>query len=250
MLSVVGLGPGDESLMTGQARKVIESADVVVGYTGYIDLVPAELLAGKEIQSTGMTGEVARCKIAIEKAMQGRAVAVVCSGDPGIYAMAGLILEIGESLGDEACPEIEIVPGVPAFCAAAALLGAPLMHDFASISLSDLLTPWDVIVKRLAAAAEADFVIAIYNPKSRKRVGHLREALEIIGRCRTGKTPVGIVNKANRKGQKVTVTTLDSVDEAQVDMQTVIIVGNSSTRKWENKMLTPRGYAAKYSLED
>lgn len=250
MLSVVGLGPGDESLLTGQAREVLESAEVVVGYTGYIDLVPSGLLDGAEVLSTGMTGEIERCKMAVEKALEGRRVAVVCSGDPGIYAMAGLVFEIVEKREDAASLKVEVVPGVPAFCAASALLGAPLMHDFASVSLSDLLTPWEVIEKRLNAAAEADFVIALYNPKSKKRTNHLGRAIEIIGRHRKGITPVGIVNRAYRQGQKVSVCRLSDIDESLVDMQTVLVIGNSTTRETGKGLLTPRGYASKYSLYD
>lgn len=250
MLKVVGLGPGSEDLLTAQARNALEAAEVIVGYTGYIDLVSDEILEGREVLSTGMRGEVERCKVAVEKALEGREVAVVCSGDPGIYAMAGLVFEIVESRDDSDGLEIEIISGIPAFCAASALLGAPLMHDFASISLSDLLTSWEVIEKRLNAAAEADFVLAIYNPKSKKRTDHLTKALNIISSYRDSSTPVGIVNKAYRNGQKVTLTSLRDVDVDKVDMQTVLIVGNSTTKISKNRMLTPRGYAAKYRLGD
>ncbi|WP_027180264.1 precorrin-3B C(17)-methyltransferase [Maridesulfovibrio bastinii] len=250
MLSVVGLGPGSKELMTVRAVETIEQAEVVVGYTGYIDLISKAMLEGKEVLSTGMRGEVERCKLAVERAAAGKNVVVVCSGDPGIYAMAGLVMEILEKRDDAKDIEFEIVPGVPAFCAAAALLGAPLMHDFASISLSDLLTPWEVIEKRLAAAADADFVIAIYNPKSRKRSGHLRKALDIVSRFKKDDTFVGIVNKADREGQNVIISKLGEVDEDKIDMQTVLLIGNNSTRKWNDKMITPRGYAAKYDLDD
>ncbi|WP_415714292.1 precorrin-3B C(17)-methyltransferase [Maridesulfovibrio sp.] len=247
-LKVIGLGPGDVKLLAPQALQAIKDADAVVGYTGYVKLIPQELLEGREVLSTGMMAEVERCRKAVEASVAGRNVVMVCSGDPGIYAMAGLVMELleAEDLFDKI--SFEVVPGIPAFTAAAALLGAPLMHDFASVSLSDLLTPWEKIEKRLEAAASADFVIAIYNPRSRKRAGHLGEAVEILRKFRSGNTPLGIVNRAYREGQKVKVVTLDTLDVNDVDMQTVLIVGNSSTREVAGKMLTPRGYANKYDI--
>lgn len=248
MLKAVSLGPGDESLLTPAARQALEEADVVAGYKGYIELVPEGLLEGKEVLSTGMMGEVERAKGAIEAARQGRRTVMVCSGDAGIYAMAGLLLEIldAEDLLDKI--PFDVVPGVAAFNAGAALLGAPLMHDFASISLSDLLTPWEQIERRLEGAASADFVIAIYNPRSRKRSGHLQKALDIIGTFRSPETPVGVVGRAYRPGQAVDVTTLDRVDTDKVDMQTILIIGNSATRVVCGRMLTPRGYHRKYAI--
>ncbi|QJB56476.1 precorrin-3B C(17)-methyltransferase [Pseudodesulfovibrio sp. zrk46] len=250
MLTAVSLGPGDESLLAPAARAAIEGADVVAGYKGYIELVPSELLEGKEVVSTGMMGEVERAKAAIETARSGKKTVMVCSGDAGIYAMAGLLLEILEA--DNLLDEVpfSVVPGVAAFNSAAALLGAPLMHDFASVSLSDLLTPWEVIEKRLRLASEADFVIAIYNPRSKKRSDHLQKALDIIGENRAVETPVGIVGRAYREGQDVRVVTLGSVDPETVDMQTVLIVGNSATRKCGDRMLTPRGYHRKYDIKN
>ncbi|WP_272701072.1 precorrin-3B C(17)-methyltransferase [Desulfovibrio sp. Fe33] len=248
MLKAVSLGPGDESLLTPAARAAIAEADVVAGYKAYIELVPEELLQGKTVVSTGMMGEVDRARQAVEHARAGRKTVMVCSGDAGIYAMAGLLMEVLESEGLIGTVPFEVVPGVAAFNAAAALLGAPLMHDFASISLSDLLTPWERIQQRLQAAASADFVIAIYNPRSKKRSGHLQEALEIIGQFRRPGTPVGIVRKAYRPGQRVEAVRLDAVDVEQVDMQTVLIVGNSATRLVGGRMLTPRGYHSKYAL--
>ncbi|WP_319470764.1 precorrin-3B C(17)-methyltransferase [uncultured Pseudodesulfovibrio sp.] len=249
MLTAVSLGPGDESLLTPAAREAIENADVVAGYKGYIALVPPELLEGREVVSTGMMGEVERARQAIESARAGRRTVMVCSGDAGIYAMAGLLLELLEADGllDEV--PFEVVPGIPAFNAAAALLGAPLMHDFASVSLSDLLTPWEVIEKRLRLAGEADFVIALYNPRSKKRSDHLRKALDIIGESRDGDTPVGVVGRAYREGQSVHLTTLESLEPEMVDMQTVLIVGNSATRETGGRMLTPRGYHRKYDIK-
>ena len=248
MLKAVSLGPGDASLLTPAARQALVDADVVAGYKGYLELVPPDLLDGKEILSTGMMGEVERAKGAVQAARSGRRTVMVCSGDAGIYAMAGLLLEILEAEGllDEI--PFEVVPGVAAFNGAAALLGAPLMHDFASISLSDLLTPWDRIEQRLEAAASADFVIAIYNPRSKKRSGHLEKALDIIGKFRSSSTPVGVVGKAFRPGQDVRISTLDSVEIGDVDMQTVLIVGNSATRRVGDLLLTPRGYHRKYAL--
>jgi precorrin-3B C17-methyltransferase len=248
MLTAVSLGPGDANLLTPAAVRAIEAAEVVAGYKGYIDLVAPALLAGKEVVSTGMMGEMERAKAAVEAARAGRPTVMVCSGDAGIYAMAGLLLEILEAEGLLDAVPFEVVPGVAAFNAAAALLGAPLMHDFASISLSDLLTPWDVIEKRLRLASEADFVIAIYNPRSKKRGNHLGRALEIIGENRKPSTPVGVVGRAYRDGQSVRVTTLDAVDTGAVDMQTVLLVGNSATRIAGGRMLTPRGYHRKYNI--
>ncbi|MGL1863311.1 MAG: precorrin-3B C(17)-methyltransferase [Pseudodesulfovibrio sp.] len=250
MLTAVSLGPGDESLMTPAARNAIENADVVAGYKGYISLVPPALLEGKEVISTGMMGEVERAKAAIESARSGKKTVMVCSGDAGIYAMAGLLMEILEADGllDEV--KFTVVPGVAAFNGAAALLGAPLMHDFASVSLSDLLTPWEVIEKRLRLASEADFVIAIYNPRSKKRSEHLQKALDIIAENRGKDTPVGIVGRAYREGQDVRVVTLGSVDPESVDMQTMLIIGNSATRVAGGRMLTPRGYHRKYDIKN
>jgi len=250
MLTAVSLGPGDESLLTPAARGAIEAADVVAGYKGYIELVPSGLLEGKDVVSTGMMGEVERAKKAIESARSGKRTVMVCSGDAGIYAMAGLLLEILEAEGllDEV--PFDVVPGVAAFNSAAALLGAPLMHDFASISLSDLLTPWELIEKRLRLASEADFVIAIYNPRSKKRSDHLRKALDIVGENRGLNTPVGIVGRAYREGQSVEAVTLGTVDPETVDMQTVLIIGNSATRMAGGRMLTPRGYHRKYEIKN
>lgn len=248
MLIAVSLGPGDETLLAPAAREALVRADVVVGYKGYIELLGAELLEGKEVFSTGMTGEVERINKAVDCAAEGRFTTVVCSGDAGIYAMAGLMLETLEARGLAGRVDFEVVPGIPAFAAAAALLGAPLMHDFASVSLSDLLTPWETIEKRLRLATQADFVLAIYNPRSRRRSQHLHKALEIIGSVRSAETPVGLVKRANRPGQEVAVTTLAAFDPERVDMQSILIIGNSTTRMVEGKMLTPRGYHTKYTV--
>lgn len=248
MLTAVSLGPGHESLLTPAARVALENAEVIVGYKGYMDLVPPGLLQGKEIFSTGMMGEVERVNRAVDCAEQGRRTAVVCSGDAGIYAMAGLMLEALEARGLLDSVPFEVVPGVPAFNAAAALLGAPLMHDFCSISLSDLLTPWELIRKRVRLAAEGDFVICLYNPRSKRRSDHLAEALDLIAEHRDPQTPVGIVNRAWREGQKVHTCVLEHVDPGLVDMQTMVLVGNSATRKAGGFLLTPRGYHTKYEV--
>lgn len=247
-LTVVGLGPGDPGLLPPLARTALETASVVVGYKGYMELVEPVHLEGKEVLSTGMTGEVERVNLALDRAEAGAYVCLVCSGDPGVYAMSGLALEALQARGLGGRVEFEVVPGVPAFTAAAALLGAPLMHDFASVSLSDLLTPWQTIVRRLDAAAGADFVIAIYNPRSKKRADHLDRALDIIGRHRGADTPVGLVGRAYRPGQRVVIATLGTIDTSEVDMQTIIIVGNSTTTAADGLMLTPRGYHGKYDV--
>ncbi len=246
-LKVVGLGPGDAALQTPQATEALRQADVIVGYTLYVALVPEELKAGKTIVSTGMMGEMARCEAALDHALQGRNTAVVCSGDPGIYAMAGLIFELVAEQGGNATElDLEIIAGIPALSAAAALLGAPLMHDFACISLSDLLTPWEVIERRLEAAGSADFVIVLYNPKSKKRDWQLPRALEIVASHRDKATPVGIVQQANREAQAVITTTIGAFNPDDVDMLSIVIIGNASTRMIGSRMVTPRGYMAKY----
>ncbi len=248
MLVAVSLGPGDESLLPPAARAALERAEVVVGYKGYMELVSSSLLEGKEVFSTGMMGEVERVNRAVDFAQEGRDTAVVCSGDAGIYAMAGLILETLEARGLLDKVGFEVVPGVPAFNAAAALLGAPLMHDFASVSLSDLLTPWETIEKRLRLASEADFVLAVYNPRSKRRSDHLRRALDIVARVRSPETPVGLVKRAYRPDQEIFVTTLGDFDSELVDMQSILIIGNSTTRMAGERMLTPRGYHTKYTV--
>jgi len=217
-----------------------------VGYKTYLDLIDAELLEGKEIISTGMKGEIRRCRMAIEKALAGMDTALVSSGDAGIYGMAGLVLEL---LADQDLPDkvgVEVIPGIPALSAAAALLGAPLMHDFAVISLSDLMTPWEIIRQRVEAAAKADFVLVIYNPKSGKRDWQLEEVRKLILKFRGGHTPVGIVRNATRAGESIHITTLSRLDEIQVDMLSIIMVGNSMTRTLGGGMVTPRGYMEKY----
>ncbi len=252
-LSVVSLGPGSEALLTPQCLAALEAAEVVVGYTPYLDLVPEAAKAGKELVSTGMRREVDRAEAAIEAALAGRAVAVVSSGDAGVYGMAGLILEMVEARALWQAVDFEILPGIPALAAAAALLGAPLTHDFAVISLSDLLTPWPLIERRLEAAAWADFTTVIYNPRSKRRHWQLGRALELLGAHRAPDTPVGLVRQAFRHDQAVSVHRLDGFDPSVVDMVSIVIVGNASSRmvgdgETGTRMLTPRGYAGKYGL--
>ena len=256
-LFVVGIGPGDLKHMTYEAREAVENAEVVVGYKTYLELI-TPLLTGKEVVSSAMTKEVERCGEALRLAGTGKTVALISGGDAGIYGMAGLVLELANDTqiplnpplqkGDfKAEPlrdgEIIIVPGVSAVQAAAALLGAPLMHDFAVISLSDLLTHWDVIERRLEAAAEADYVVALYNPRSKGRTAQLDKARDIFLAQRNADTPVGIVRNACRTGEKKSVTTLGAMDTATVDMYSIVIIGNSATFvDGDGRMITPRGY--------
>jgi precorrin-3B C17-methyltransferase len=240
---VIGIGPGRRDLMTPQAAEAIRRAEVVIGYVGYFAWVD-DLVGNKERVALPLGQERERASAALEHAGQGRRVAVVCSGDPGIYAMAGLVMETLQGVPEDAWPEITVVPGVSALNAAAALLGAPLGHDFAVVSLSDLLTPWEIIEKRLAAAAEGDFVLALFNPRSRQRDWQLARAREIMLQQRAGETPVGIVHNAFRPGQTVGLTTLADLKTDEVDIFTIVIIGNSTSRLVGPYMVTPRGYAA------
>ncbi len=242
-LYLVGTGPGDLAQLTPAARTALAGSEVIVGYRLYLDLL-GPLLVGKEIISSQLTEEVARAGLAIDLARRGRCVALVSSGDAGVYGMAGLALELlhgtGWRPGD--APDVEVVPGLTAAGAAAALLGAPLMHDWACVSLSDLLTPWPVILRRVEAVAAADFVLCLYNPRSRRRDWQLDAAQEMLLRYRTAGTPVGLVTNAFREGQRVHTTTLAALDPAQVDMLTTIVVGNSATIDLDGLLVTPRGY--------
>lgn len=236
---VVGIGPGNQEYMTPQARAAIEKSDVIVGYTLYVELV-SELTAGKIVKSTAMKQEVDRCRMALESALEGNTVAFVCSGDSGVYGMAGIMLEVAESHPEV---EIEVVAGITAACSGAAVLGAPLIHDFAVISLSDLLTPWEKIEKRLALAAEADFVICLYNPKSKKRRDYIDKAAEIVSRSRPWDTPCGYVKNIGREKECGVQCTLRELTENEdIDMFTTVFIGNSSTKRINGKMVTPRGY--------
>jgi len=245
-LTVVGLGPGDPNLLSPQALEALTSAQAVVGYGTYIDLIDPALLQGKDVVVTGMKKEMDRVAAAVDRAVDGQDVAVVSSGDAGIYGMAGLVLETLETRGllDEV--PVTVLPGIPALAAGAALLGAPLTHDFAVISLSDLMTPWETIEKRLTHAAAADFVIVLYNPRSKRRDWQLPRALELIAEHRAPETPLGLVRQANREGQDVSTHTLGGFDPALVDMLSILFIGNSNTRLASGRMITPRGYLAKY----
>ncbi len=244
----MGLGPGDVSLLPPMAKEALEASDLIVGYTGYTRLLPDDLTRHKEIMATGMRHELERASMAITSCQQGRHVVVVSSGDAGVYGMAGLILEFLDKKGLQDSLPCTIVPGIPALCAAAALLGAPLMHDFAAISLSDLLTPWELILKRIEAAAQADFVIVLYNPKSKRRTDQLTTALTIIKNHQGGDIPVGSVRRAYREGQVIRTARLEDFDQEEVDMTTLVIVGNSQTTLHNNRMITPRGYFGKYDV--
>ena len=236
---------------------ISSTSQVVVGEEDikeyYLIAMRQDLIQDKEVMSSGMRQEVDRCAKAVELASEGKRVAVICSGDPGIYAMAGLVFEIisGQrpAVSDQNI-EIEVIPGIPALSASAARLGAPLMHDFASISLSDLLTPWEVIEKRLEAAASADFVIVIYNPKSKGRQEHIQKARDIILKSRQADTPVGIVRSATRENESVTITDLEHMTDHEIDMQSTVIIGNSQTFVWQDRMVTPRGYSNKYKISN
>lgn len=267
---VVGSGPGDLNHMTEAAKCALLESHVVVGFTTYMELIK-ELVKDKEVITSVMTKEKDRVGAAIDEACKGKTVSLVSGGDPGVYALAGLLFELlrarnvkwirngtfrtfqvseSETTKSLAEPDrlnedvirVEVIPGVPALCACGASLGAPLMHDFAAISLSDRLTSWETIEKRLHAAGSADFVVCIYNPKSKGRTWHIDKALEIISSYREPKTPVGISKNAKRQNEELIITTLDSVPTDKVDMQSTLIVGNSTTFIYNNVMVTPRGY--------
>ncbi|MCI5146231.1 MAG: precorrin-3B C(17)-methyltransferase [Candidatus Electrothrix sp. AR3] len=246
ILSVVGTGPGAADLIPPRARLAIEQAEVVVGYRTYLDLIADCITPQQEVLSSAMMQEIDRCRRALELADNGRKVVLVCGGDPGIYAMAGLVYELARETGSKS--KIEIVPGIAALNACAALLGAPLMHDFAAISLSDLMTPWSVIEQRLKAAAMADFVTVIYNPKSKKRTQQIVRARDIMLEYRSAKTPVGIVCGATRSHESVCLTSLDRMLVEDIGMQTTLIIGNKATYIFQDKMITPRGYSDKYGF--
>ena len=240
-LTVVGIGPGSLNDMTPRAFNSIRNADVVVGYNAYITLIKS-LIEDKEVIGTAMLQEIDRCKMAVEKAISGQKVVVVSSGDPGIYGMAGLVLELVMQLPKEKQPKVEVVPGISAVSASAAILGAPLMHDFAVISLSDLLTPWDLIKKRAELVAQGDFVVALYNPKSKKRVNQIEEIREIMLKFKDPQTPVGIVNNATREKEYAIISNLNDFTKETIDMFSLVIIGNSNTYVEDGKIITPRGY--------
>ena len=237
-LFVVGLGPGGADGMTIRAKNALENSDVIVGYTVYIDLV-RDAYPDKEFLTTPMRREVDRVRLALETAAQGRTVAMVCSGDAGVYGMSGLCEEL---LPEYPGVELITVPGVSAVLSGAAILGAPLMHDFAVISLSDLLTPWEKIEKRLLAAAEADFVICLYNPSSKKRHDYLSRACDLVLRFASPETVCGIARNIGRDGEEARVLTLAELRDTEVDMFSTVFIGNSQTKIVNGKMVTPRGY--------
>lgn len=237
-ITVTGIGPGKDGGMTFQAVEAIREAEVVVGYDVYVDLV-RHFCQGKEVLSTGMRREVDRCRMALEAALQGKRVAFVCSGDAGVYGMAGIMHEVAS---DHPEVRIEVVPGVTAASFSAALLGAPLGHDFAVVSLSDLLTPWELIEKRVRLAAEADFILCLYNPRSKKRRDYLDKAVSFVLEHRAADTPSGYVKNAGREGEEAHICRLEDIPKQDIDMFTTVIIGNSQTRIVNGKLVTPRGY--------
>ncbi|HAP20484.1 MAG TPA: precorrin-3B C(17)-methyltransferase [Lachnospiraceae bacterium] len=241
-IDVVGFGPGGYEYMTVQAIEAMKAADLIVGYTTYIDLIRG-IFPDKTFLNTPMTREVERCKIALEEAGKGQQVALVSSGDSGIYGMAGIMLQVVQASGEDI--PVRIIPGVTAASAGASMLGAPLMNDFAVISLSDLMVPLEQIMLRVKCAAEGDFVICLYNPKSRKRKDYLEKASDIVSNFRNPETPVGIVRRVGRENSSCELTTLKELNNAEVDMFTIVIIGNSTTYVRDGKMITPRGYVLK-----
>lgn len=250
ILYVVGIGPGAEAHTTPAALKAIAEAKLVVGYTTYIKLV-RHLLEGKDIVKTGMTEEIGRARAAVERARDGVTVALISSGDAGVYGMAGLVFQVLKEMGWKRgeSPELRIIPGMTALNSCASLVGAPLVHDFCSISLSDLLTPWSVIARRIEAAADADFVIGLYNPASGRRTKQIVDAQAIIRRYRDASTPVALVKSAYRDREHVVLTDLDNFLDYEIGMLTTVLIGSSNTFLFEGYMVTPRGYTNKYSLD-
>ncbi|NMB03670.1 MAG: precorrin-3B C(17)-methyltransferase [Tissierellia bacterium] len=237
-LYVIGFGPGDEGNMTGSCMKYLSKSDVIVGYSGYTKLLRT-IFPDKSYHETGMTQETERCRYAIKLAEEGKTVSVVSSGDSGVYGMASLIFELAENVRDVV---IEVIPGVTAAVSGAALLGAPLGHDFAVISLSDLLTPWEVIERRLRAAANGDFAICLYNPGSKKRAGHLSSACDILLESLPTDRLCGIARDIGRDGQSISLMTLEQLRGVKADMTETVFIGNSGTRQIRDRMITPRGY--------
>lgn len=265
-LFLVGMGPGDLPGLTQRAREALEGAEVVIGYSTYVKLLEEMgLLAGKEVVRKGMTEELDRAEEALERALSGQRVALVSGGDPGIYGMAAPVLELmeerglkrvdggvglpGRFAGEEGEVFLAVIPGVTAANAVASLLGSPLAHDTCLISLSDLLTPWPLIERRLHAAGQGDFVMVLYNPQSKRRDWQLRKSAEILLEYRPKETPAALVKSAYRKRQEVALTTLEGLREAEAGMLTTVVIGNRQSRFYEGTFLTPRGYALKYDLD-
>lgn len=247
MIYVIGTGPGARDNMTPEAQNALLRSDVIVGYKTYLEQIE-DFLGDKEVISSSMMQEVDRCEKSFSLADEGKNVALISGGDAGIYAMAGLILEMASVRKNP--PQIKIIPGIAALNGCAARLGAPLMHDFAAISMSDLLTPWELIVKRVEAASAADFVIVIYNPRSKKRREQIVTTRDIVMKHRNKSTPVGIVTNATRENETVVITDLNHMLNEEIGMQSTVIIGNSSTFVWNNFMITPRGYREKYNLQN
>ncbi len=237
-LTVVGIGPGDYENMTVRADRALRECQVIVGYQVYVELV-RERYPDKEFLTTPMTREADRCLMALEEARKGKDVAMVCSGDSGIYGMAGLVYQLRGESGE---PDVSVIPGLTAACSGAALLGAPLTHDFAVVSLSDRLTPWEKIEKRLTAAAEADLSVVLYNPASHGRPDYLRRACEILLRTLPEDRPCGVARSIGREGESRMVLTLDGLKDFEADMFCTVFVGNSQTRIIAGELVTPRGY--------
>jgi len=248
-LNIVGIGPGNEDYITPASLRAIQEAEIVIGYSTYIKLVQ-HLLSDKQIIRTGMTEEIRRAQLAIEESKKGKIVSIISSGDAGVYGMASLIFQVLEEMGWKKSddPEIHIYPGITAINACASLIGAPLGHDFCSISLSDLLTPWPIIRKRIELAAQADFVIGFYNPASGRRQKQIVEAKEIIEQYRPGTTPVALIKSAYRERQHIIISDLDHFLDYEIGMLTTVIVGNTNTRFFEGYIYTPRGYTNKYNI--
>lgn len=244
-LYAVGFGPGGYEHMTTKAIEAIKNADIVTGYTTYVEMLK-KFFPDKEYLATPMTKEMDRCRMAIDLASEGKTVAMVSSGDSGIYGMAGILLEIANEKNADV--EIETVPGVTAASAAASVLGAPLMHDFAIISLSDLMTPFNLIMRRIECAGQGDFIVCLYNPKSKKRADYVEKAADILMIYREADTPVGVVRNAGREDESSYITTLGELKNAPIDMFSIVIIGNSNTYVKNGKMITPRGYEDKYGF--
>lgn len=238
---IIGMGPGKEEMMTTEAIQALERVEVIIGYTVYIKLL-GERFSGKEMISTPMRQETERCRLCFEEAEKGKQVALVCSGDAGIYGLASLMYEIGKEYPET---ELEVIPGITAACSGAAVLGAPLNHDFCVISLSDILTPWEKIEKRLISAAEGDFAIAIYNPASNKRKDYLMRACDILLGYMETERSCGYVENIGREGTKVVTCTLKELREVQVNMFTTVFIGNSGSEIINRKLITKRGYRGK-----
>lgn len=235
---IIGIGPGKEEMMTGEALQALEKSDVIIGYTVYVKLL-GERFAGKEMLTTPMRQETKRCELCFEEAAKGKQVALICSGDAGIYGLASLMYEIGKEYPDT---ELVVIPGVTAATSGASVLGAPLNHDFCVISLSDLLTPWEKIEKRLLCAAEADFVICLYNPSSKKRHDYLQKACDLVMKYQPESIVCGVVENIGREGENARLYTLKELRDTKVDMFTTVFIGNSQTKIVDGHMVTPRGY--------